>query len=140
MSIEGALEGYARAAAGEMADPFGKTSFRHAPISRDEDLYVGRIVPVLHYTMGGLRMDGDGRVLRADGSPIAGLSAAGEVTGGVHGNNRLGGNSLLDCVVFGRVAGRFCADWMFGKDGKSAGRAQREGQCLLNGVGVSLNS
>merc|ERR1719253_1684155 len=45
------------------------------------------------------------------GKAIPGLYAAGEIAGGVHGNNRLGGNSLLDCVVFGRVAGRFCADW-----------------------------
>ena len=46
--------------------------------------------------------------------PIPGLYAAGEVAGGVHGNNRLGGNSLLDCVVFGRVAGRHCAKYMLG--------------------------
>merc|ERR1712045_608103 len=45
---------------------------------------------------------------------IAGLYAAGEVAGGVHGNNRLGGNSLLDCVVFGRVAGKHCAKYMLG--------------------------
>merc|ERR1711924_45717 len=49
---------------------------------------------------------------------IPGLYAAGEVAGGVHGNNRLGGNSLLDCVVFGRVAAEDCAKYMLGKDVK----------------------
>ena len=50
-------------------------------------------------------MDADGHVLRDDGAPIVGLHAAGEVTGGVHGNNRLGGNSLLECTVFGSIVG-----------------------------------
>merc|ERR1711907_617578 len=49
---------------------------------------------------------------------IPGLYAAGEVAGGVHGNNRLGGNSLLDCVVFGRVAAEDCAKYMLGNDVK----------------------
>merc|ERR1712185_459765 len=49
---------------------------------------------------------------------IPGLYAAGEVAGGVHGNNRLGGNSLLDCVVFGRVAAEHCAKYMLGSDVK----------------------
>ncbi|KAJ2889582.1 hypothetical protein IWW38_004619 [Coemansia aciculifera] len=60
--------------------------------------------------MGGLRFDDMTRVLRAgDGAPIPGLLAAGEVTGGLHGANRLGGNSLLECVVYGREAGRQAA-------------------------------
>ena len=49
------------------------------------------------------------------GRPIKGLYAAGEIAGGVHGNNRLGGNSLLDCVVFGRVSGKHCAEYMLGE-------------------------
>jgi len=56
----------------------------------------------------------DSACLGPSGKPIAGLYAAGEVAGGVHGNNRLGGNSLLDCVVFGRVAGAHCAKYMLG--------------------------
>jgi predicted heme/steroid binding protein len=59
--------------------------------------------------MGGIEADQDGRVLKTDGSLIPGLYAAGEVMGGVHGKNRLGGNSLLDCVVFGRVTGAHAA-------------------------------
>lgn len=57
--------------------------------------------------MGGLKVDEASRVLGPKGQ-IKGLYAAGEVMGGVHGKNRLGGNSLLDCVVYGRVAGRTC--------------------------------
>jgi succinate dehydrogenase / fumarate reductase flavoprotein subunit/L-aspartate oxidase len=59
--------------------------------------------PVLHYQNGGLRIDRDGR------TTIDGLFAAGEITGGVHGRNRMMGNSLLDCMVFGRRAGRAAA-------------------------------
>jgi flavocytochrome c len=67
------------AAAEAGVDEFGKTAFRHAPILPEETLYAGRIVPVLHYTMGGIRMGADGAVLRDDGSVIPGLHAAGEV-------------------------------------------------------------
>jgi L-aspartate oxidase len=59
--------------------------------------------PVLHYQNGGLVIDADGA------TTVPGLYAAGEVTGGVHGRNRMMGNSLLDCVVFGRRAGRAAA-------------------------------
>jgi len=56
--------------------------------------------------MGGITIDTEGSVLRKDGSIIPGLHAAGEVTGGVHGVNRLGGNSLLECTVFGMIVGK----------------------------------
>jgi predicted heme/steroid binding protein len=59
---------------------------------------------VVHYTMGGLAINTDSQIVGPNG-PIVGLYGAGEVVGGIHGRNRLGGNSLLDCVVFGRVAG-----------------------------------
>jgi fumarate reductase flavoprotein subunit len=62
------------------------------------------IRPGIHYTMGGLRIDARTRVLKADRTPIAGLFAAGEVTGGVHGANRLGGNSISETITFGRIA------------------------------------
>jgi len=69
--------------------------------------------------MGGLEVDVNSVCLGPTGAPIAGLYAAGEVAGGIHGNNRLGGNSLLDCVVFGRVSGKHAAEWMLGGDVKS---------------------
>jgi len=82
-----------------------------------QPFYVAIITPVIHYCMGGLTTTAAGEVIKA-GKALPGLYVAGEAAGGVHGNNRLGGNSLLDCVVFGRVAGRSCAKYMFGGDGK----------------------
>merc|ERR1711943_11242 len=68
--------------------------------------------------MGGLEIDEKSRVYSTGKKVIPGLYAAGEIAGGVHGNNRLGGNSLLDCVVFGRVAAEDCAKYMLGNDMK----------------------
>jgi predicted heme/steroid binding protein len=68
--------------------------------------------------MGGLEIDADGAVLASSGQVIKGLYCAGEVAGGVHGNNRLGGNSLLDCVVFGRVTGKAATKYILGNDVK----------------------
>jgi len=70
------------------------------------------MTPVLHYTMGGLEIDKESRVIGGDGKPIPGLFASGEVAGGVHGANRLGGSSLLGCVVFGRVSGDSAAAYL----------------------------
>ena len=67
-------------------------------------------VQSLHHTMGGLRIDKNCHVLNKDGNAIKGLYAAGEVTGGIHGANRVGGNAIVDTVVFGRIAGQNAAD------------------------------
>merc|ERR1712039_931310 len=75
------------------------------------------ITPTIHYCMGGLEVTADAEVVSKSGV-IPGLSASGEIAGGVHGNNRLGGNSLLDCVVFGRVAGKAACKYIMGADGK----------------------
>merc|ERR1719213_555752 len=106
-------------------EPSGKTGsgkkFYHNVIDGSkvatEQFYVAIITPVIHYCMGGLETTVKGECVR-NGKAVPGLYVAGEAAGGVHGNNRLGGNSLLDCVVFGRVAGRHCATYMFGKTGK----------------------
>lgn len=85
-----------------------KTFFHNAPfLVPSGKFYAGRVTPVVHYTMGGVRVDNLGRVVRAggDGSVIPGLYAAGELIGGVHGRNRLGGNALTECAVFGRIVG-----------------------------------
>merc|ERR1712091_48167 len=82
-----------------------------------QEFYVAIITPVIHYCMGGLEVTADAEVISKNGV-IPGLYAAGEIAGGVHGNNRLGGNSLLDCVVFGRVAGKAAAKYIMGADGK----------------------
>ncbi|MDK6372400.1 flavocytochrome c [Aerococcus urinae] len=73
--------------------------------------YAIEIAPGVHYTMGGLSIDQAGRVLKADGSGfIPGLYACGEVVGGLHGSNRIGGNSIAEIIVFGRLAGQKAAE------------------------------
>jgi flavocytochrome c len=98
---------------------FYRNSIPGASVAKEE-FYVAIITPVIHYCMGGLEVDANSACVGKDGKAILGLYAAGEVAGGVHGNNRLGGNSLLDCVVFGRVAGKHCAKYMLGDDCKVA--------------------
>ena len=68
--------------------------------------YAVMVTPAVHHTMGGLRINSQAQVLDTKGHVIPGLFAAGEVTGGVHGANRLGGNAMADIVTFGRIAGR----------------------------------
>jgi flavocytochrome c len=87
-------------------DAFGKLFFNNGPWDMNDNFFVATVTPVVHYTMGGLKIDGNSQVIGTNGQPIAGLWCAGECAGGVHGVNRLGGSSLLDCVVFGRVSGR----------------------------------
>jgi fumarate reductase flavoprotein subunit len=67
--------------------------------------YAIEVLPAVHHTMGGVKIDTEGRVISTEGVPIPGFYAAGEVTGGVHGGNRLGGNALADIVTYGRIAG-----------------------------------
>jgi len=83
-------------------DDWGKSVFNNLPIDQSP-YYIGTVTPVLHYCMGGLKIDSSGAVLHVNGSTFKGLYAAGEIIGGLHGNTRLGGNALTECVVFGRI-------------------------------------
>jgi flavocytochrome c len=84
-------------------DRFGRTLWK---IKLDKPpYYAGARIPTVHHTMGGVRINTKAQVLNADSQPIPGIYAAGEVTGGIHGTNRLGGNALADIHVFGRIAG-----------------------------------
>jgi succinate dehydrogenase/fumarate reductase flavoprotein subunit len=94
---------------GKSHDFWGKKFFHNLPLDVNDHFHVAVVTPVIHYCMGGLKMNADAEILTKDDKVIQGLYAAGEAMGGVHGNNRLGGNSLLDCVVFGRVSGRAAA-------------------------------
>ena len=67
--------------------------------------YAIEVEPVLHHTMGGIKINSNAEVVNKSGNPVPGLYAAGEVTGGVHGGNRLGGNAVADIIVFGQIAG-----------------------------------
>ena len=110
-------QAYASAASGNTEDAFGKSVFPDAFSGNKETahFYVAQITPCIHYTMGGLAITPSAHVYHtgeyvegqepgSQSSIIPRLYAAGEVAGTVHGANRLGGNSLLECVVFGRVA------------------------------------
>ncbi|HSR04827.1 MAG TPA: flavocytochrome c [Proteiniclasticum sp.] len=68
--------------------------------------YAVEVAPAVHHTMGGVIITVNGEVVNADGEVITGLFAAGEVTGGIHGNNRLGGNAMADITIFGRIAAK----------------------------------
>ncbi len=71
--------------------------------------YILKAAPAVHHTMGGLKINTNAEVVDTAGNVIEGLFAAGEVTGGIHGKNRLGSNALADIIVFGRTAGRNAA-------------------------------
>ena len=90
-------------------EEFGRTSFAN-PLDT-APYYAIKVTAGVHHTMGGLKINTNTEVLKADGSVIPGLFAAGEVTGGVHGANRLGGNAVSDFTVFGRIAGKAASDY-----------------------------
>ena len=74
--------------------------------------YVAEVTPGIHHTMGGVKIDPQAEVLTPEKKPIPGLFAAGEVTGGVHGGNRIGGNAVADIVTFGRMSGNSAASYV----------------------------
>ena len=93
-------------------DPeFGRTTGMNADLTTPP-YYAIKIAPGIHHTMGGVKIDTAAQVINTDGQPIPGLFAAGEVTGGVHGGNRLGGNAVADIVIFGRIAAQSAIDYI----------------------------
>ena len=91
-------------------EQFGRTTGMERDISQP-GLFAIHIAPAIHYTMGGLHIDSKTHVLDGNGDVIEGLYAAGEVAGGLHGNNRVGGNSIAETIIFGRQAGQQVALW-----------------------------
>ena len=92
-------------------DPdFGRTTGMENDLST-APYYAIKIAPGIHHTMGGVHIDTGAHVIDVNGKVIPGLFAAGEVVGGVHGGNRLGGNAVADIVVFGRIASNSAVDW-----------------------------
>lgn len=105
-----AVDSYAAAVASGQDKDFGRHTFGHwrlpsGEANREEEVCVGKVTPIVHFTMGGAAFNEKAQVLGQGLLPVKGLWAAGEITGGIHGDNRLGGSSLLECVVFGRIAG-----------------------------------
>ena len=97
----------------QKSDPeFGRVSFAN-PLDQ-APFYAIKVQPGVHHTMGGIKINDNAQVIDTDGNVIAGIFAAGEVTGGVHGNNRLGGNAVADFTIYGRIAGQNAADLVAG--------------------------
>lgn len=93
-------------------DPeFGSAFKWSRNIAAEGPWYVIKIAPGIHHCMGGIEIDVEAQVISTEGKVIPGLYAAGEVTGGVHGGNRVGGNALMDCQVFGIIAGENAAEY-----------------------------
>ncbi len=120
-----------------------KTFFHNMPFSIDDEFHVSVVTPVVHYSMGGVQINARAEIVRpsADqskfGEPIKGLFAAGEVAGGVHGKNRLGGSGLLGCVVYGRVAGDSASQYLLTQLTESSGSSSA--QQVNRRVGGLLN-
>ena len=125
---------YNAIAEGKEKDPFGKKFFHNLPFDISDTFHVALMEPVLHFTMGGIEINDKAQVLNGEGKPFEGLYACGELAGGVHGANRLGGSSLLGCVVYGRVAGDSASQYLFQKviTGGVSTAAQRLGQISLH--------
>ena len=107
-TLQTTLDTWNKAVADKNDVAFGRTS------GMDHALDTGsyhaiKVAPGIHHTMGGVKINTNTQVLKTDGSAISGLYAAGEVTGGVHGQNRIGGNAVADIIVFGRQAGEQAA-------------------------------
>ena len=106
------IDEFNRMAAGEIPCPFGRdfTMMSGGAIDLNyPPFYASPRVPTIHHTMGGIDIDTNTRVMDIHGNIIPGLYAAGEVVGGVHGTNRLGGNAITEAFVFGRIAGESAA-------------------------------
>jgi succinate dehydrogenase/fumarate reductase flavoprotein subunit len=120
---------------GKKKDTWGKKYFHNLPFGIDDTFHVALMEPVLHFTMGGIEINDRAQVLsKATGEPFEGLFVCGELAGGVHGANRLGGSSLLGCVVYGRVAGDSASTYLFQQvlNGGISTAAQRLGQISLH--------
>ena len=111
-ALEATMIRYAGQQKAGVDEDFGRSATEMTAALQTPPFYAVRVKPAIHHTMGGLRVNTGTQVLKADGTPIPGLYAAGEVTGGLHGANRLGGNGVADIVVNGKLAGEAAASYV----------------------------
>lgn len=130
--LQKTFQTYNAIAEGKQKDPWGKKFFHNMPVDINDDFHVSVMEPVLHFTMGGIEINDKAQVLNAEKKPFEGLYACGELAGGVHGANRLGGSSLLGCVVYGRVAGDSASNYLFQEALKGNTGVARLGQIALH--------
>ncbi|KRM97251.1 fumarate reductase flavoprotein subunit [Liquorilactobacillus aquaticus DSM 21051] len=110
-SLEQTINDWNEAVVEKMDKHFERTTGMNRGIAK-KPFFAIHIAPAIHYTMGGIHIDTKTRVLDGNGNIMPGLFAAGEVAGGLHGNNRIGGNSISETVVFGRQAGQQSAEYI----------------------------
>lgn len=110
-NLKATLDTWNEAVKNQEDKDFGRTTGMEYDLSH-EPYYAIKIAPGIHHTMGGLKIDTETHVLREDGTAIEGLFGAGEVTGQVHGSNRIGGNAVADIIVFGRQAGNIASEYV----------------------------
>ena len=106
--LQASIDNYNDVVSGKIKEDklgFKKATSADKPMT-EGPYYATPMVPAVHHTMGGLQINADAQVMNKNGHVIPGLFAAGEVTGGVHGSNRVGGNGIADAMVFGRISGR----------------------------------
>jgi len=130
--LQKTFQTYNAIAEGKQKDPWGKKFFHNMPLDISDNFHVAVMEPVLHFTMGGIEINDKAQVLNKEEKPFDGLFACGELAGGVHGANRLGGSSLLGCVVYGRVAGDSASNYLFQQTLKGSAGAARLGQIALH--------
>ena len=106
-TLQATVDAYNAITTSGATDEFGRTKSCIAFV--DGNYYAIKVTPGIHHEMGGIKINDNNEALKADGSKIPGLYAAGEVTGGIHGNNRIGGNAVCDITTFGRNVGEVVA-------------------------------
>ncbi len=102
-ALEQTVKEFNEAVKADKPDEFGRTTWENT--IETGPFYAPSFSPAVHHTMGGLEINGNAEVLNTDGEVIPGFYAAGEVTGGIHGTNRVGGNAVPDALCFGKIAG-----------------------------------
>jgi cytochrome b involved in lipid metabolism len=132
--LQAEFQSYNAIAKGEKKDQWNKKFFHNLPFDINDTFHVAVMEPVLHFTMGGIEINDQAQCLNSEGKPFDGLFVCGELAGGVHGANRLGGSSLLGCVVYGRVAGDSASKYLFQQALNNAGGSavSRLGQISLH--------
>lgn len=108
-ALTATLDRYAAFQKAGKDEDFGRNAVQMTSPLQTPPYYCVKVKPAIHHTMGGIRVNAAMQVLRNDNSAVPGLYAAGEVTGGLHGKNRLGGNGVADIVVNGKIAGKGAA-------------------------------
>ena len=110
--LKKSIDDYNAVVSGKAKDKFGFEANNKADkLMTEGPWYACKKVPTVHHTMGGIKINTKAEVLNTSGKVIPGLYASGEVTGGIHGSNRLGGNAIADVMVYGRTAGTNAANF-----------------------------